>query len=74
MTCSSGGDCSCDAHRVEQGAVVGHQEQRAVVEVEGSLELFDRGQVEMVRRLVEDETVHALGREPREHRTSPFAG
>ena len=63
-----------DAHRVEQRAVVRHEEQRAVVAVERGFELLDGGQVEMVRGLVEHQAVHALGREPGEHRTRAFAG
>ena len=42
-------------------------QQRAVVAVERLLELLDGGQVEVVRRLVEHEAVHALGREAGEH-------
>lgn len=39
--------------------VVGHQQQGPVVALQRLLELLDGGQVEMVRRLVEDEDVGA---------------
>ena len=41
--------------------------------VERSLELFDRRHVQMVRRLVENEAVHATRGEQCEQRTSAFA-
>ena len=46
---------------------MGDEEQRALVRGEGLFELLDRGQVEMVRRLVEHEAVDAAGHEQREH-------
>ncbi len=42
--------------------------------LERRLELLDGRQVEVVRRLVEDQAVHALGAEQRERRPRPFAG
>jgi len=48
---------------------VRHEHDRAVVCVERALELFDRRDVEVVRRLVEDETVDAARSEQRQDRT-----
>ena len=51
---------------LEQAAVVGDEQQRAVPRRERLLELLDGRQVEVVRRLVEHEAVHAAGHEQRE--------
>jgi hypothetical protein len=53
---------------LEQGPIVGHEDHCPLVAVERAFELIDRRQVEMVRGLVEDETVHASQRELRERR------
>ena len=45
--------------RVEEGAVVRDDDERAVVAAQGRLELLDRLEVEVVRRLVEEEEVDA---------------
>ncbi len=58
---------------VEQRPVVRDEQQRAVVGVEGRLELLDRGQVEVVGRLVEHEAVDAAGAEQRERRARALA-
>src|SRR4051812_27806230 len=42
---------SVGAHVLQHAAVVGDEEQRAVVRLERLLQRLDRGQVEMVRRL-----------------------
>ena len=47
---------------LEQAAVVRDEDDRAGVAVERGLELLDRRQVEVVRRLVQDEAVDALRR------------
>jgi hypothetical protein len=52
---------------------VGDEDDRAVVALEGRLELCDGLQVEMVGRLVEDEGVHAARGEERERRAAPLA-
>ena len=44
---------------LEEAAVVGDDDERAVVRLQRRLELLDRLQVEVVRRLVEDEAVDA---------------
>ena len=49
--------------RLEQRPVVGDEQHRAREAVERLLELLDRGQVEVVGRLVEHEAVDAAGRE-----------
>jgi len=41
-------DGPVDADGVEQPAIVRDEQQRAVVRLEGLLELFDRGEVEVV--------------------------
>ena len=50
-----------DVHGVEEGAVVGHEQERAVEGLEGRLELLDGLEVEVVGGLVEHEAVDALG-------------
>ena len=59
---------------LEQPAVVGDEEQGAVVAVEGGLELLDGGQVEVVGRLVEHEAVHARAMSRAEHGPGALAG
>src|SRR5581483_11319013 len=59
---------------VEEDAVVRDEDDRSVVVAEGALELLDRLDVEMVRRLVEHERVHAARREKRERGARPLAG
>src|SRR2546430_9253981 len=46
---------------------------RSLEGLERGLELLDRRQVEVVRRLVEDEAVHAASRRERERRARPLA-
>ena len=43
----------------QQGAVVAHQDDRAVVCLDRVLERFDRFHVEMIRRLVEHQEIRA---------------
>jgi len=50
------------------------EDQRSVEHAQRALELLDRGQVEMVRRLVEDEAVHAARLQQRERRAAPLSG
>ena len=50
-------------HGFEQAAVVGDEQHGAREGVERGFELLDRGDVEVVRRLVEHERVHARGLE-----------
>src|SRR6266536_3781944 len=45
----------------EEAPVVRNEQDRTVERVERALELLDRGDVEMVRRLVEHEAVDAAG-------------
>ena len=45
--------------RIEEGAVVGDDDEGAIVRAQGLLELLDGLEVEVVRRLVEDEEVDA---------------
>ena len=52
---------------------MGDEDERARVALERELELLDRLQVEMVRRLIEHERVRALRREQGEHRARPLA-
>ena len=68
------GDRAIDAYRVEQPAIVGDEQQRAVEGVERLLELLDGREVEVVRRLVEHEAVAAVHHEQPEHGSRPFAG
>src|SRR5256885_6053787 len=51
---------------LEQAAVVGDEDDGAGVAGERGLELLDRWEVEMVRRLVEDEAVDAARGEQRQ--------
>jgi hypothetical protein len=46
---------------------VRHEDDRPVKRIEGPLEFLDRGDVEVIRRLVEDETVDTPRGEQREH-------
>ena len=57
----------------QQPAVVGDQQQRAVIAVEGFLELFDGGQVKVVGGLVQHEQVHAAGLQQRQGCPGPFS-
>jgi hypothetical protein len=63
-----------DADVLEQRAVVGDEQHRAAERIERRLELLDRRQVEVVRRLVEHQAVRAGRHEQREHRASALAG
>ena len=60
--------------RVQPAAVVGDQEEGALVGVEGRLQLFDGRQVEVVGRLVEDEQVDAPALQQRQCSACAFAG
>ena len=60
--------------RVEEGPVVRDDHERAVVAVERGLELFDRLEVEVVRRLVEEEEVDLPRLQLGEVRARPLAG
>ena len=62
-----------EADVVEQGAVVGDEQDRAAERVERDLELLDRGEVEVVGRLVEHEAVRARRHQQREHRAGALA-
>ena len=59
-------DAAGQVHRLQECAVVGHEQHGAGEGVERLFELFDRGQIEMVGRLVEHEAVDAARREERE--------
>ena len=59
--------------RVEQRAIVGHEQQRAREGLEGVLERFARLQVEVVGRLVEDQDVGARLDEDRQGQAPAFA-
>src|SRR5438105_12036170 len=61
------------AEAFQQPAVVRHEDDGALEGLERGLELLDRRQVEVVRRLVEDEAVHAARRRERERRARPLA-
>jgi hypothetical protein len=52
---------------------VRHEQHRSRETVERALELFDRGDVEVVRRLIEDETVHSSSREQSNQHARPLA-
>ena len=67
-------DRTRSAEPLEEQAVVRDEQHRAVVAGERALELLDRLDVEMVRRLVEDEAVDAARGEQREHRARALAG
>jgi hypothetical protein len=49
------------------------QQNRAVERIQGTLELLDRRNVEMVRRLVEDQEVDASGGQQRQQRARALA-
>jgi len=53
---------------------VRHEQHGAGETVERTLELLDRRDVEMVRRLVEHETVHPAGGQEGDQRTRALAG
>ena len=55
-------------------AVVGHDQQGALVRRERRFQLLDGGQVEVVGGLVEHQAVHALRREAGEHGPRALAG
>ncbi|GAA3209960.1 Tex family protein [Streptomyces thermocoprophilus] len=61
-----------DTHRVEHAAVVGDQQQRALVGVERGLQLLDRRQVQMVGRLVQHQQIDAPALEQRERGPGPL--
>ncbi len=44
-------------NRAQHPTVVGHQDQRPGVTSKSFFQLFDRGQVEVVRRLVQDQQI-----------------
>src|SRR5215213_1073727 len=67
------GDLTRRLHGFEEAAVVAHDDQRPFVGFERTLELVDRGEVEVVRRLVEHEQVHAAGCHERDARTRSLA-
>jgi hypothetical protein len=58
----------------EKAAVVCHEQNCSGETVERELELLDRGDIEMVRGLVEDEAVDAPGGEQGNQRPCPLAG
>ena len=60
-------------HRGQHPPIVGDQQQRARIAVQGGFELFDRGQVQVVGRLVEDEQVHPAGLQQRQRRAGALA-
>ena len=60
-------------HRVEQRAVVRDEEHRTRERLERGLERFATLQIEVVRRLVEDEEVRARRDEQREREPSALA-
>ena len=66
-------DTARGADRVQHAAVVGDQQQRALVGVERRLQLLDGGQVEVVRRLVQDQQVDAPALEQRQRRAGALA-
>ena len=59
--------------RFEEAAVVGDDDEGAVVAAERLLELLDRLEVEVVGRLVEDEQVHPARLELGQVRSRPLA-
>ena len=65
-------DPSIDTDGVEQSAVVRDEDDRALEGFEGLLELLDRGEVEVVRRLVEHQAVHAASHQQGEHGPCAF--
>jgi len=58
----------------EEAPVVRDQHHRPLERVERTLQLLDCRDVEMVRRLVEDEAVDAARGEERDQRPRPLAG
>ncbi len=60
-------------HAVQEVAVVGDDDHRAVVRVQVALEPAEGLEIEVVRRLVEEEERRALEQEPRERRPHPPA-
>ena len=50
------------------------KDERSLEHAQGTLELLDRGQVEVVRRLVEHEAAGTAGRLQRELGARPLAG
>src|SRR5690349_17146286 len=65
-SCRTQLDRTVDRDGVEQLAVVGDEQERAVVSVERRLELLDRGQVEVVGGLVENQEVRSRGHQESE--------
>ena len=61
------------AKALQKAAVVSDQDRGALVALERELELLDRLQVEVVRRLVEDQSVHAAGGEEGDRRPAALA-
>jgi len=60
-------------HRVEHGAVVGDEQDRARERVKGNLERFARLQVKVVRRFVQHQEVRARGDDDRQREPPPLA-
>ena len=48
-------------HILQHPAIMGDQQQRTVIAVQGLLELLDGGQIQMIGRFVEHQHVHAAG-------------
>ena len=65
---SSQRDRTSHVEPLEEAPVVGDDDQAALVGLQCGLELLDRLEVEVVRRLVEDQAVDAARREQRERR------
>ena len=71
---SSQRDRTSHAQPFEEPTVVGDDDEAALERLERGLELLDRLEVEVVRRLVEHEAVDAAGGEQRQSRARALAG
>jgi hypothetical protein len=69
-----GQEAPVEPDALQHAAVVGHEQQRALVRLERLLELLDRGEVEVVGRLVEHEHVDAARLQQGEPGAGPLAG
>src|SRR6266540_7424531 len=59
---------------LEEAAIVRDQQHRALVVGQSVFQLLDRLEVEVVRRLVEDQAIYAARLQHREHRAAALPG
>ena len=61
------------AHFVDEIVIVRHQQHRAFVALDGDVQRVDRLEIQVVRRLVENQEVRLLQHQPAENQPRRFA-